>query len=131
MAVKTEINLTNLAYVILYVPDAAAALPFYRDKLGMTVKMEDGGWIELESGAATLALHATEKMPQLPKEGAPVMVFQVEKIKEAYEQLKERGIEFDSEPHEVCQTPEHIGLSADFKDPWGNSLSIFGMVDKR
>ncbi|MEZ4488762.1 MAG: VOC family protein [Cyanobacteriota/Melainabacteria group bacterium] len=131
MAVKTEVKLSNLSYAILYVPDAAKALPFYQDKLGMTVKLNDEGWIELESGPCTLALHSTDELDSHKERSAmPTMVFQVENIQEAYDSLKAKGIEFSKEPHEVCSTPDHTGLSADFKDPWGNSLSIFGMVPK-
>lgn len=130
MAVTTEIKLSTLSYVILYVPNAEEALPFYRDMLGMEVKMSDPGWIELESGAATLALHSSSEIPAEKRAAMPTMVFQVEDIKEAYEKLKLKGIKFSKEPHEVCSTPDHTGLSADFEDPWGNSLSIFGMVPK-
>ena len=98
----------------------------------MTVKMEDGGWIELESGATTLALHQTdEKMTGEARPASPIVVFTVEKIQEAYEALKAKGIEFSKEPHEVCSTPDHTGLSADFRDPYGNELSIFGKVPKK
>jgi hypothetical protein len=108
MAVKTEVKLSNLSYAILYVPDATKALPFYQDKL-----------------------HSSDELDSHKERAAmPTMVFQVENIQEAYEALKAKGIEFSKEPHEVCSTPDHTGLSADFKDPWGNSLSIFGMVPK-
>lgn len=132
MAVSTDIKLSTMSYVILYVPDTNEALNFYRDKLGMKVKMEDGGWIELESGATTLALHKTdEKMTGEKRPATPVVVFTVEKIKEAYEALKTKGIKFSKEPHEVCSTPDHTGMSADFLDPYGNELSIFGMEPKK
>ena len=130
MAVKTDVKLATLSYVILYVSNTKEATAFYRDTLGMKVKMDEEGWVELDAGAVTLALHHHEG--QLPKEreGQPIVVFGVEKIHEAYEALKSKGIKFSDEPHEVCQTPDHVGLSADFKDPWGNAISIFGMEKK-
>lgn len=129
MTVKSEVKLTTLSYVIIYVPDTKEATAFYRDTLGFKVKMEDDGWVELETGSATVALHSAENLPAKRDEKTN-LVFSVENIKEAYEGLQEKGIKFEHEPHEVCQTPDHVGLSANFKDPWGNQLSIFGMEAK-
>ena len=134
MAVKTEVKLSQLSYVILYVPNAKEAIPFYKDKLGMTVKVEDDhdeGWVELESGATTLALHSSNEVPKEKRAAMPHIVFQVENIQEAYKQLKERGVKFTQEPKEVCATPDSIGYSADFEDPYGNALSIYGMEPKK
>lgn len=127
MSVKTEVKLKTLSYVILYVPDTKAALPFYTEKLGMTVKLDDDGWIELESGAATLCLHSSKDVPEGKRQAMPTMVFEVENIDETYSQLKDKGIKFEKEPHEVCSTPEGKGYSADFTDPYGNVLSIYGL----
>lgn len=130
MAVKSEVKLTTLSYVIIYVPNTKEATAFYRDKLGFKVKMEEDGWVELETGSATVALHGAENLPE-KREEKTNLVFSVENIKEAYEGLKEQGIKFEGEPHEVCSTPDHVGMSANFKDPWGNQLSIFGMEAKK
>ena len=112
MTVQTEVKLNKLSYVILYVPDTKAALPFYTEKLGMKVKLEDEGWIELESGAATLCLHSAKDVPEEKRACMPTMVFDVPNIDEAYSQLKEKGIKFEKEPHEVCSTPEGKGYSS-------------------
>ncbi|MCA9803157.1 MAG: VOC family protein [Cyanobacteria bacterium HKST-UBA02] len=131
MSVKSKTRLSTLSYVILYVKDTARALEFYRDKLGMEVKLEDGGWIELETGSATLALHATDETIMEKHSTTPIVVFNVDNIKESYEELKKQGVKFDKEPHEVCSTPEFTGLSADFEDLDGNRLSIYGMIPKK
>ena len=126
---KSATKLSTLSYVILYVPDAKEAVTFYKEKLGMTVKLDDEGWIELETGSVTLALHSSPDSTKSKER--TTAVFSVEDVKEAYEGLKKSGVKFESELKEVCATPEHIGLSADFFDPYGNRLSIFGMVDKK
>ena len=134
MAVKTEVKLSKISYVILFVPNAKESIPFYRDKLGMTVKLQDDhdeGWVELESGATTLALHSSNEVPKEKRAAMPNVVFEVENIKEAYKQLKEKGVKFTQEPKEVCSTPDGIGYSADFEDPHGNVLSIYGMEAKK
>lgn len=130
MAVKSEVKLTTLSYVIIYVPNTKEATAFYRDKLGFKVKMEEDGWVELETGSTTVALHGGEDLPAKRDEKTN-LVFSVENIKEAYEALQAKGIKFEHQPHEVCQTPDHVGMSANFRDPWGNQLSIFGMEAKK
>lgn len=131
MTVKTEVKLSTLSYVILYVPDTKEAVPFYRDTLGMKVKTSEEGWVELDAGGTTVALHGHENMPKKRDEAVPILVFGVEKIHEAYEYFQKKGIKFEKEPQEVCSTPDHVGMSADFCDPYGNKISIFGMEPKK
>ncbi|MCW5821581.1 MAG: VOC family protein [Cyanobacteria bacterium TGS_CYA1] len=133
MTAGTDIKLKTLSYVILYVPDTKEATTFYTEKLGFKVKMEEQGWVELESGPTTIALHESEPGMKLACEKtlAPVLVFKVENIKEAFEALKNKGIQFSQEaPQEVCATTDHVGFSADFTDPFGNKLSIYGETKK-
>lgn len=131
MSVKTDVKLATLSYVIIYVTDTAKAVAYYRDTLGMKVKMEEDGWVEIDAGATTLALHHADKMPKREIEGSPILVFSVDKIKVAYDSLQEKGIKFHHEPHQVCETPDGIGMSASFSDPWGNTLSIYGVEPRK
>lgn len=133
MPLSTDIKLKTLSYVIIYVPDTKEATNFYTEKLGFNVKMEDQGWVELESGPTTIALHASEEgMKQAcEKTLTPTLVFKVDNIKEAFEALQTKGIKFCQDaPQEVCATTDHIGFSADFTDPFGNKLSIYGETKK-
>ena len=131
MSVKEGVRLSTLSYVILYVPNAKEALSFYRDILGLTVKFDEEGWIEFESGATTVALHSEQEPDANKGKETTTLVFTVDDIEKAYEELKSKGIKFDKEPKQVCETPDHVGLSADFYDPYGNSLSIFSMVPRK
>jgi lactoylglutathione lyase len=131
MTVKANVSLSNLAYVIIYVKDTEKSVPFYRDLLGIKVKMQHPGWVELETGHTILALHGEEKPSVARGQGQPIMVFHVEKIHETFEALKANGVKFDAEPRQVCEEGDSAGLSADFKDPDGNLLSIFGFVPKK
>ncbi len=131
MSVKTDVKLGTLSFVILYVTDTAKATAFYRDILGMKVKVEEDGWVELDAGATAVALHHTDKMQKSEIESAPVLVFTVENIKDAYEALKDKGITFHNEPKQVCETPDQIGMSTTFSDPYGNMLSIFAMEPRK
>lgn len=128
-ATSSEVKLGTLSYVILYVSNTTEATAFYRDTLGFAVKSQEEGWVELETGSTTVALHQAADLPSKRDERTS-LVFGVERIKPAYEALKAKGIKFEKEPQEVCVTPDHVGMSADFKDPYGNSLSIFAMEPK-
>jgi lactoylglutathione lyase len=130
MPVKSNVKLDTLAYVILYVKDTDKAIAFYQDMLGAKVKMNEDGWVELETGAVTLALH--REGPQSGTAGSSsTVVFAVKDVKQTYEDLKTAGVKFSGEPHQVCEMPDSVGISADFKDLDGNSLSIFGIEQKR
>lgn len=129
MATSTGLKLSTLSYVIIYVRDTEKSVVFYRDKLGMAVKVNDPGWVELETGATTLALHRTESMPEV-KDGHACMVFNVDNVYEAARALKSSGVTLKEEPRKVCEEGDMVGMSADFTDPDGNLLSVFSMVPK-
>lgn len=131
MPVKSNVKVTSLSYVIVYVKDIERAVSFYRDILGLKVKLDDSGWVEFDTGAATLALHAAPKQSESRSPGQPIPVFSVEDINHAYDSLKKAGVKFEHAPRQVCEAgPNKIGMSADFLDPDGNFLSIYGVVDK-
>jgi predicted enzyme related to lactoylglutathione lyase len=46
------------AYTLVFVHNMDRALAFYRDALGLEVKMATPAWSELEMSGATIALHA-------------------------------------------------------------------------
>lgn len=128
MTVKTEVKLSTLSFVILYVKDTEKAVPFYRDTLGMKVKSSEPGWVELETGSTTLCLHGHETLPAKRSEGQAIACFSVDDIYATYEALKAKGVTFAQEPHTVCEAEGKTGKSADFTDPDGNQLSIFGFT---
>ncbi len=131
MPVKTDVKLNQLAYVIVYVKDTEKSVPFYRDTLGMKVKVAEKGWVELDAGQTTLALHGLEPGKTVTTgSGQPIICFSVEDIYGTYEALKAKGIKFEKEPHTVCEAEGEDGKSVDFKDPDGNQISIFGYVKK-
>ena len=132
MQASTEVRLSTLSYVIVYVKDANKALPFYRDVLGMKVKVDDGAWVEFDTGSVTLALHSSpEHSTQSKHPQGAVPVFEVPDIKAVYEKLKATGVHFEKELRVVCEEPNgRVGQSADFLDPDGNWISDYGFVNK-
>ncbi len=46
------------AYTLVFVRDMNRAIAFYRDALGLTVRLQTPAWSELEVAGATIALHS-------------------------------------------------------------------------
>lgn len=111
------------ANVTLMVKDFPAALAFYTDTLGLTLKMRAGDeWAELEAPGLNLALHPTRGQAVSPGSAA-TLGLQVADINAAYEQLKGRGVTFTSS---VLDTG-HL-LLANLTDPEGNPIYLMQHV---
>ena len=49
--------MAKLAYTIIFVSDMARSVAFYRDLIGLPLKMESPDWSEFSTEGCTLALH--------------------------------------------------------------------------
>lgn len=47
----------KLAYTILFVRDMQSSVAFYRDLVGLPLRLESPDWSEFDTGGTTLALH--------------------------------------------------------------------------
>lgn len=130
MKAATDVRLDRISMFILFSRDTMKSVAFYRDVLGMKVLESSPYWADLDGGGVHLALHPHDKMPEKHGVAHPWVVFQVEDVRGAFEALKAKGIAFTCEPKEVCSDATTVGLSADFEDPDGNRLSLFGKVPK-
>ncbi len=112
----------KLGYTILYVPDMAQAVAFYRDKLGLTPTYESDDWTAFDAGGHTLALHASEAQGQTQRAG---LFFVVDDVDAAYERLKQKGVEFLTEPQD-----QPFGFrTVECKDPFGNVVELGTPLD--
>jgi lactoylglutathione lyase len=48
----------RLSYAIVFVSDMKRSVAFYRDVMGLPLRLESPGWTEFATEGATLALHA-------------------------------------------------------------------------
>lgn len=133
MQTQSKIQLSTLSYVILYVKDTSKSRDFFHKTLGMKIKLDVPGWVELDTGSTVIALHGLDdKEMDCKKSGASTeLVFQVEDVYAAYNELKAAGVKFASEPHQVCEEENKVGISATFSDLDENSLSIFSYEAKK
>ena len=108
----------RLAYVMKFVSDMDAAVAFYRDTLGLTLKFQTPGWSEFLTGETTLALHpASDANPA----GGCELGFSVEDIARFHREKAAEGVVFTRPPHD-----EHGATLATFRDCEGAEVSVSG-----
>lgn len=119
-------GLSRIVSVMLGVRDLKTSLEFYRNKLGMKVKMEEPQLALLDAGPVTLGLSPghVRLAPQVT--GATEISFQVDNVRGVRQGLMDRGVTFMNEPRQVTPTD----WAAHFRDPDGHLLSIFGPEGK-
>ena len=115
-------RLSRVSVIMLGVSDLDQSLAFYRDKLGLTVKMQLAELALLEAGPITLGLSQglARAVPQ--KAGATEIVFAVENVRAAHTAMITQGVTFIREPTQVTPTD----WAAHFRDPDGHLFSVFG-----
>ncbi len=117
-----DVRLTRINNIMLGATDLARSLAFYHETLGLDVQMEMPGFAFLNGGGVTLALSEAHARLATPLAGAVEVVFGVADVTAAYAALRARGVEFLNAPRNVSGDQ----WAANFRDPDGHLLSIFG-----
>jgi len=117
-----EFRLSKIGMIMLGVADMEKSVSFYRDSLGLELTAQHEGFAFFNAGGVTLALSTglTKAVGQAP--GAVEVVFSVEHVRAAHEQLQRRGVVFLNQPRPVAGPM----WAADFRDPDGHILSVLG-----
>ena len=118
----SDVRLTRINNIMLGATDLARSLAFYHETLGLDVQMEMPGFAFLNGGGVTLALSEAHARLATPLAGAVEVVFGVADVTAAYAALRSRGVEFLNAPRNVSGDQ----WAANFRDPDGHLLSIFG-----
>ena len=106
----------RLAFVTLYTPDVIRMKRWYRDHLGLPLRLDHGTWVEFGTSGATLALHpSNERYPRGIELG-----FVVDDVEAAVRELGARGVRFDGKPYRIA-----TGTVARFHDPEGSRLLLY------
>ena len=110
----------KFTYAIKFVADMDAAVAFYRDTLGLTVRFASPFWSEFETGDVTLALHpASETNPA----GRVQIGFSVPDLPAIHAARAEAGLTFTDPPRE-----EHGTLLSRILDSEGAEISLSGQA---
>ena len=117
-----ELEIDSIYQVSISVDDLDAAIDFYRDKLRITfIAKFPPGLAIFDCDGVHLMLSA---IPGEASAGNSVIYFNVPDIEVACQALKERGVEFSSEPHVIHSTDNYELWMAFFQDPHGNTMAI-------
>jgi lactoylglutathione lyase len=90
----------SVSYVILYVRDLEASAAFYRDVVGLLIKLRDAGYAEFVTGQTRFGLlertRASALIRREPAQGGPAgeVLFLVDDIGAEAERLRGLGVEF-------------------------------------
>ena len=120
----------KLTFVRLLVDDYAACFRFYRDVMGFPVTFgdEEGAYADFDAGAdVSLALFVRQN--QTDHVGAPaeargdkaVIVFEVDDVDAAVEELRGRGAPVSAEPADRRDWGIRVGY---VRDPDGNLIEL-------
>ena len=122
-----SIQLSAISAIMLGVRELDTSLKFYRDKLGLKVRMTEPQLALLDAGPITLGLSPGHVRLAPEIKGATEVVFRVDNVRAAREALMQRGVVFMNEPRQATPTE----WAAHFRDPDGHLLSIFGPEGRR
>ncbi len=121
-----KFKLNKIGVIMLGVQDLGRSIAFYQEKLGLALQTQFEDFAFFDAGGVTLVLSGLLARLSAQKVGATEVVFSVEDVTGAYEALKERGVSFTHAPR-VVSGPN---WAANFRDPDGHGLSIFGPEHK-
>ena len=111
-----------VSMVMLGVRNIEQSLSFYRDQLGIKVQMQFEGFAFLDTGTVRVILSEALAKNSANVAGATEVIFTVEDVRAATDALKQQGITFSHEPHQVNGPM----WAANFPDPDGHLLTLFG-----
>jgi catechol 2,3-dioxygenase-like lactoylglutathione lyase family enzyme len=120
-----SIQLSRIAAIMLGVRDLAAAIAFYKDKLGLNLIMQEPALALLQCGNVMLGL-SPRHINAAPLAEAVEVSFGVDNLRATHKALGEKGVAFLSEPRQVTPTD----WAVHFIDVDGHLLSLFGPEGK-
>ncbi len=119
---EDAMKLGNVQLVMLGVSDLNRSTSFYRDQLGLEVQSTVEELVFLKAGSIMLGLSKNLAKVANPVAGAVEIVFGVENVHAAHKAMKAKGVNFVGDPKQATNQD----WVANFRDPDGHLLSIFG-----
>jgi predicted enzyme related to lactoylglutathione lyase len=110
--------LRKLSLIRCAVADMDAAIIFYRDILGLSLKSQSPAWSEFDLGHTSLGLHRGEPQALKPRSGW-TLSFEVSDVKASKEFLAAAGVTIVGDFHEIPG-----GVVLGISDPDGNPVDL-------
>ena len=118
----------KIAFVHYETENLDRALKFYKDVLGLTLRVQNEEWIEFDVGGQRLALRQVDPRPHNQDASRPpgAMVWlEARPIESAIAHLKKNKIKFINS----LETSSY-GKTATFSDPDGNPIGLYQPPEK-
>ena len=117
-----DLKINSIYQISINVDDLDGAIEFYRDKLGIKfIAKFPPGLAIFDCDGVHLMVSA---IPGETSTGNSVIYFNVADAQVGYKTLRERGVDFTSEPHVIHSTDNYELWMAFFEDPDGNTMAI-------
>ncbi len=123
----SEVGITRLGQIAINAHDVERAAAFYQDVLGLKLLFKaPPGLAFFDCGGVRLMLNRAEK-PEFDHPSS-ILYFAVPDIQAAYAKMKESGVRFEDEPHEIAKMPTHDLWMTFFRDSEENLLALMSEV---
>ena len=93
--------LSRIGNIMIGTTDLTRSVTFYHDTLGLPVQSTSAEFAFLDAGSVTIGLSTPHAKLSDPLPGATEVVFAVDGVREAHEELSKRGVQFFNEPRNV------------------------------
>jgi methylmalonyl-CoA/ethylmalonyl-CoA epimerase len=119
-------NIQRVGQIAVPVKDFDRAIHFYKELLGLPLLFNTGTLAFFDCNGVRLLLSLPEK--EEFANASSIIYFQVEDIKQSYEDLLEKGVDFTDEPHIVAKMGQIETWMVFFKDSEDNSHGLMSEV---
>jgi methylmalonyl-CoA/ethylmalonyl-CoA epimerase len=128
MQTAASFGLQQIGQISVTVHEVEKAVAFYRDSLGMRFLFQVSKMAFFDCGGVRLML----SLPETSEFDHPgsVLYYKVPNIREAFDSLSARGVQFIDEPHLVAPMPDHDLWMTFFHDPSKNTLALMSEVPR-
>jgi methylmalonyl-CoA/ethylmalonyl-CoA epimerase len=117
----------TVGQLLIPVSDLDRAIPYYRDTLGLKYLFSAPPQMSFfQAGNVRLLVG----VPEAARAQAPgsAVYFKVSDIHAVHATLKQRGVEFPSDPKLIHKPPESELWLVEFRDPDGNQLALMSEI---
>ncbi|WP_433745670.1 VOC family protein [Falsibacillus pallidus] len=119
-------HITTIGQVSIPVHQMEQSIHFYHEVLGLPLLFQAKNMAFLECNGLRLLLSIPEKEEFDHK--SSIVYFQVSDIQKAFEDYRQKGVEFHGDPHLIAKIDNTETWMAFFQDPDGNIHSLMSEV---
>lgn len=123
---NSSFGLSHIGQIAITVRDLDRAVAFYRDQLGMRHLFSVPQLAFFDCDGVRLMLSRPER-PEFDHPSS-IIYYKVERIDDAVEALKGRGVAFEDEPHVIADMGTYTLWMAFFRDSEHNLLGLMSEV---